>query len=84
MNGPSTQAASSASDRGAAEVPARRAPAIVSTPEGLSAVKASRLSFLRILIQRMTTERWRITRSRFDLDERGRGLAVYYLSLIHI
>lgn len=79
MNGPSTQAASSASDRGAAEVPARRAPAIVSTPEGLSAVKASRLSFLRILIQRMTTERWRITRSRFDLDERGRGLAVYYI-----
>ncbi len=49
----------------------------VATPEALSALKASRLSFLRILVQRMAAERWRIARERFDLDDRGRGVAVY-------
>lgn len=48
-----------------------------STPEALSAVKASRLSFLRVLVARMAKERWRIARPRFDLDDRGRGIAVY-------
>lgn len=60
-----------------ADVPALRDPSELSTPDGLSAIKASRLSFLRILIQRMAAERWRITRQRFELDARGRGTAVY-------
>jgi len=54
-----------------------RPPAEISTPEALSAVKASRLSFLRVLIARMARERWRIVKQRFDLDDRGRGIAVY-------
>lgn len=54
-----------------------REPATIATPEGLSAFKASRLSFLRILIRRMAAERWRISRPQFDLDDRGRGTAIY-------
>lgn len=54
-----------------------RPAAEISTPEALSAFKASRLSFLRVLIARMARERWRITTQRFDLDDAGRGVAVY-------
>ena len=54
-----------------------RPPATVMTPEGLSAFKASRLSFLRTVIGRMARERWRIETSRFELDDEGRGTAVY-------
>ena len=54
-----------------------RPPADIATPEALSALKASRLSFLRILIARMAKERWRIAKQRFDLDDCGRGVAVY-------
>lgn len=62
-------------DTGAAA--ALRAPGEIATPEALSAFKASRLSFLRILVRRMAAERWRISRSQFELDDRGRGTAVY-------
>ena len=54
-----------------------RPPAKIMTPEGLSAYKASRLSFLRTVIARMARERWRIETSRFELDDEGRGTAVY-------
>lgn len=56
---------------------ALRPPEAVMTPEGLSAFKASRLSFLRAVVERMVRERWRIATSRFELDEEGRGTAVY-------
>jgi hypothetical protein len=56
-----------------------RPPEEVMTPEAMSAFKASRLSFLRHVIGRMVAERWRIERDRFDLDEEGRGIAVYRL-----
>jgi len=61
---------------GLTPLPGRPA-AEISTPEALSAVKASRLSFLRVLIARMATERWRIEKQRFDLDDQGRGIAIY-------
>lgn len=54
-----------------------RPAADLATPAGLSAFKASRLSFLRMLVQRMAAERWCITRPRFELDDRGRGTAIY-------
>ena len=57
--------------------PGLRDPATVMTPEGLSAYKSSRLSFLRLLIARLARERWQILRSRWDMDSEGRGLAVY-------
>ncbi len=60
-----------------AAVYATRPAAGIATPAALSAVKASRLSFLRILIARMAKERWRIAKQRFDLDDCGRGIAVY-------
>lgn len=56
---------------------ALRPPEAIMTPEGLSAFKASRLSFLRAVVGRMARERWRIETSRFELDAEGRGLAVY-------
>ncbi|MDH3473878.1 MAG: hypothetical protein OEM59_09295 [Rhodospirillales bacterium] len=56
-----------------------RPPEEVMTPEAMSAFKASRLSFLRHVIGRMVAERWRIECDRFDLDEEGRGIAVYRL-----
>jgi hypothetical protein len=48
-------------------------------PEGVSAFKASRLSFLRCVVRRMVAERWRIETERFDIDAEGRGTAVYRL-----
>ena len=49
------------------------------TPAGLSAFKASRLSFLRLVVRRMVRERWRIEPHRFELDDRGRGTVIYRL-----
>jgi hypothetical protein len=49
------------------------------TPEGLSAFKATRLSFLRCMIRRMVAERWVIEPVRFELDAEGRGTVVYRL-----
>ncbi len=54
-----------------------RDPANVMTPEGLSAYKSSRLSFLRLLVARLARERWQISRPRWEMDAQGRGLAVY-------
>lgn len=55
----------------------------IMTPEAMSAFKASRLSFLRYVIRRMVRERWQITTTRFDLDEEGRGTAIYRLETPH-
>lgn len=59
--------------------PGLRPPGQIMTPAGISAFKASRLSFLRCVIRRMVAERWRIETERFDLDAEGRGTAVYRL-----
>ena len=60
-------------------LPLRPAEAIM-TPAGLSAFKASRLSFLRCMIGRMVAERWRIAPRRFDLDAEGRGTVIYEIT----
>ena len=54
-----------------------RPPSDVMTPEALSAYKSSRLSFLRLLIGKLAHERWQVARERWELDEEGRGLAIY-------
>ncbi len=58
---------------------ALRPPGEIMTPEGLSAFKASRLSFLRCMIRRMVAERWAVEPVRFELDAEGRGTVVYRL-----
>ncbi len=40
----------------------------------------TRLSFMRRLIRRMHRERWRIERTRFDLDDEGYGTALYVVT----
>lgn len=37
----------------------------------------TRLSFLRVLLRRLSTERWQFSRPVWSLDERGVGVAVY-------
>ncbi|OEY66991.1 hypothetical protein [Marinobacter sp. X15-166B] len=46
----------------------------------LGSMHASRLSFVRSLTRKMLTEHWQITRTRFDLDANGHGLAIYRLN----
>jgi hypothetical protein len=41
----------------------------------------TRLSFLRVLVRRLCTERARITRPLFNMDANGHGHAVYSLDL---
>ena len=45
--------------------------------ERMGASFQTRLSFMRQLIRRMRSERWRLERLRFDLDAAGHGVAVY-------
>jgi hypothetical protein len=46
-------------------------------PERLSALKQTRLSFARLLLDKMVEEEWEITVERSDLDARGVGRLVY-------
>jgi hypothetical protein len=46
-------------------------------PERLSALKQTRLSFARLLLDKMVEEEWEIAVERSDLDERGVGRLVY-------
>jgi hypothetical protein len=57
--------------------PLMRDPALLMRPERLAALQPSRVSATRSLVARAATHRWRITRTRFDLDERARGTACY-------
>jgi hypothetical protein len=52
----------------------------VMTSEALSRLKACRLSFIQSLLRRMIRERWQIERVRWELDDEGRGLAVYRIA----
>ena len=54
-----------------------RPPATVMRLERLGSFHQTRLSFMRSLLRRMAREDWRLTRERFDLDEKGVGVAVY-------
>lgn len=47
--------------------------------ERLGAMHQSRLSFMRTLVRRIMRERWRISPSRFELDNQGYGTVVYQI-----
>lgn len=54
-----------------------RAPFEVMAPDRLAAMQPSRLSASRSLIARMRREAWTVHRTRFGIDARGDGTAVY-------
>jgi hypothetical protein len=54
-----------------------REPSDLMRPERLGALKQTRLSFVRLLIDRMVDEQWEIRINRMDLDEQGVGRVVY-------
>ena len=56
---------------------APRAPASVCNLERMGAAFPTRLSFMRILLRRMSTEGWELGCGHFDLDDEGFGTAVY-------
>jgi hypothetical protein len=43
----------------------------------MGASHQTRLSFMRVILRRVKQEGWQVTRSRWDVDERGVGVAVY-------
>ena len=54
-----------------------RNPDIVMTPERLGAMRQSRLSFVRPLLERATREQWQIQRLNLEVDNQGKGLGLY-------
>ena len=58
-----------------------RPPDLCMTPEQLSAVKSSRVSFARLLSRRMLRERWQIRRLFFNCDAEGDGHARYAIRI---
>jgi hypothetical protein len=58
-----------------------RPPDLVMRLERLGSAHQTRLSFLRALLRRFRIERWQVTRERFDIDERGVGVAVYAVKI---
>jgi hypothetical protein len=65
-----------------ADVTARlRSPQECMTPTALSAVKASRVSFGRVLARHMIDQRWRIERQYFHCDAEGEGRGEYLITV---
>jgi len=54
-----------------------RDPSELMQPERLGALKQTRLSFGRMLVEKMVSERWEIDVDRMSLDEDGVGRVVY-------
>lgn len=61
-----------------APVPLRPAAEVMDL-ERLGSLPASRLSFVRSLVRQMARQRWQISRTRFELDAQGHGIAIYRL-----
>jgi hypothetical protein len=61
------------------EVGSLRDPAELMRPERLSALKQTRLSFARLLMDKMVREQWDISVERADVDAEGVGRVVYAL-----
>ncbi|MDQ2054486.1 hypothetical protein [Halobellus sp. H-GB7] len=59
------------------DVDSLRDPSDLMQPERLGSLKQTRLSFARLLMEKMTAEEWDITLDRADLDRDGVGRAVY-------
>ena len=56
---------------------AKRDPARVMRLSRLGSFHQSRLSFMRVLVRRMTRENWTFSRPEFEFDDKGVGHAVY-------
>lgn len=54
-----------------------RPPSQVMRLARMGSAHASRLSFLRVMLRRMKNEAWHFDRSRWNVDDRGVGFAVY-------
>lgn len=54
-----------------------REPSVLMQPERLAALQPSRVSATRSIIARAAKGRWTITKTRFDLDNKARGTALY-------
>lgn len=63
----------------AAPIPqaALRAPETVLRLERMGSFHQTRLSFLRVLLRRIAREGWQVVRTRWEIDARGVGTAVY-------
>jgi hypothetical protein len=54
-----------------------RAPDSVMRLARLGSFHQTRLSFMRVLLRRLDREGWRFSRTRWDVDARGQGVALY-------
>ena len=62
-----------------AEAPLRDPPTVMRLAR-LGAFHQSRLSFMRVLLRRLSNEGWHFDRPVFDINERGVGVATYRVS----
>ena len=58
-----------------------RAPDVVMRLARMGAAHQTRLSFLRAMLRCAARDGWRFTRPRFDIDERGVGVALYCVAI---
>ena len=58
-----------------------RPPERVCKLDRMGAAFPTRLSFMRLLLRRMSSEGWQMKRGQFELDESGYGTAVYTAQL---
>lgn len=56
---------------------ALRSPDVVMRLERLGSFHQTRLSFMRVLLRRLDRDGWRLSRTIWDVNERGEGVAVY-------
>ncbi len=54
-----------------------RSPDIVMRLDRLGCFHQTRLSFMRVLLRRLDREGWRLSRAKWDVNDRGEGVAVY-------
>ena len=57
-----------------------RPPETVMRLARLGSFHQTRLSFMRVLLRRLDGEGWRVSRTLWDVDERGEGVAIYRAS----
>jgi len=68
---------SEAAPRSDALAIALRSPDVVMRLDRLGSFHQTRLSFMRVLLRRLGRDGWKLSRVRWDVDERGEGVAVY-------
>jgi hypothetical protein len=71
------QAGATPPDKNGATVVDLRSPETVMRLARLGSFHQTRLSFMRVLLRRLDREGWRMSRTLWDVDERGEGVAIY-------